>query len=157
MTIDLIPAALVHSALMAEMHKICFVDPWTEGGFAESLTAMGTHGLIAVDQNTLVPSATGESGPAGMVMWRTTVDEAEILTIAVLPPWRRRGLGQRLLQTALDAIAQTNVHTVFLEVAENNPVAQTLYRKHGFSQVGRRSGYYNSIDALVLRRVSAET
>jgi len=151
MTIELIPAAIVHSALLAGMHKICFVDPWHEGGFVESLTAEGTHGLIAVSQNSLLPSD-GDSGPAGLVMWRAIADEGEILTIAVLPPWRRQGLGERLLQAALNAIDQTGVQSVFLEVAENNLGARQMYRKHGFVQVGRRSGYYNGIDALVMRR-----
>ncbi len=153
MTIDLVPAAIVHSALLAGMHKVCFVDPWHEGGFAESLTAAGTHGVIAVSDNSLVPSS-GESGPAGLVMWRAIADEGEILTIAVLPPWRRQGLGERLLQTALDAIDQAGAHSVFLEVAENNLGARHMYRKFGFVQVGRRSGYYNGVDALVMRRAT---
>ena len=85
-------------------------------------------------------------------MWRAIPDEAEILTIAVLPPWRRQGLGERMLMAALDAIDASGIQSVFLEVAENNPAGQNLYRKHGFTQVGRRSGYYNTVDALVLRR-----
>ena len=150
MSIELMPAAQVHCTLLAGMHKICFADPWTEGGFAASLDSADTTGLIAVDNNSLQPSA-GESGPAGMVMWRMVADEAEILTIAVLPPWRRQGLGQRLLQAALSVISH-NSHSVFLEVADNNPAAQELYRKHGFVQVGRRSGYYaGGTDALVMQ------
>ena len=152
MTIDLLPAARIHSAVLAGMHNVCFVDPWSESGFVESLTAAGTWGLIAVANNSLVPSG-GESGPAGMVMWRAIADEAEILTIAVLPPWRRQGLGERMLVAALTAIDQAGIQSVFLEVAENNPAGQHLYKKHGFTQVGRRSGYYKTVDALVMRRV----
>lgn len=152
MKIDLLPAAKIHSALLAGMHKICFVDPWGEGGFVESLSAPGTHGLIAVAQDSLTPSADGESGPAGLVIWRAIADEAEILTIAVLPPWRRNGLGERLLKTALADIDTTRIESTFLEVAENNPAARHMYRKNGFVQVGRRSGYYNGVDALVMQR-----
>ena len=151
MKIDLLPAAKIHSALLTGMHKVCFVDPWGEGGFVESLAAIGTHGLIAVAQESLIPS-TGESGPAGLVIWRAIADEAEILTIAVLPPWRRQGLGERLLKSALAHIETTTVASVFLEVAENNPAARHMYRKNGFVQVGRRSGYYNGVDALVMQR-----
>ena len=148
--IELVPAARIHSAVLAGMHKICFADPWSEGGFAESLNSPDTRGLIAVANDSLVPSL-DDSGPAGMVMWRTVVDEAEILTIAVLPPWRRQGLGKRLLIAAMDAIDGAGIQSIFLEVAENNPAGQHLYKSHGFVQVGRRSGYYNTVDALVMR------
>ena len=151
MTIDLLPAARIHSPILAGMHKICFVDPWSEGGFVESLQSPGTWGLIAVANQSLIPRG-AESGPAGLVMWRMVADEAEILTIAVLPPWRRQGLGARMLQAALDAIGDAGIQSVFLEVAENNPAGQQLYKNHGFLQVGRRSGYYQTVDALVMRR-----
>lgn len=149
--IDLLPASRIHSAVLAQMHKICFLDPWSENGFVDSLTSPGTKGLIAVANQSMTPSR-DESGPAGLVMWRAIADEAEILTIAVLPPWRCRGIGERLLLAALDAIDTAGIQTVFLEVAENNPAGQSLYKKHDFTQVGRRSGYYNTVDALVMQR-----
>jgi ribosomal-protein-alanine N-acetyltransferase len=147
---ELIPAARIHCAVLAGMHKICFADHWSEDAFAQSLAQPDTFGIIAVANQSLTPSL-GDSGPAGMVLWRITVDEAEILTIAVLPPFRRSGLGLHLLQSALLEIRQTPASVLFLEVADNNLAAQALYNKQGFTQVGRRKGYYANTDALVMR------
>ena len=40
----------------------------------------------------------------------------------------------------------------FLEVASDNGAAEALYNDQGFRTVGRRKGYYGSIDALTMRR-----
>jgi len=150
MTVELIPAARINSAVMAAMHHICFASPWNEEAFATSLAQPDTFGLIAVAGGAMTPSLK-DTGPAGLILWRLTLDEAEILTIAVLPPWRRNGLGRRMLQAAIDAVARQGVKVMFLEVAANNLAAQNLYRKMKFAQVGLRKGYYADADALVMR------
>jgi ribosomal-protein-alanine acetyltransferase len=63
--------------------------------------------------------------------------EREILNLAVAPAHRRTGIATILLQHEL---SRDIVH--FLEVRESNLAAQALYRKMGFSEVGRRSEYY---------------
>ncbi|MCR6629626.1 MAG: hypothetical protein NVV74_05965 [Magnetospirillum sp.] len=72
---------------------------------ASLLTMPGAQGLIAADGGSLAPAAE-PPGPAGFVLWRVAAGEAEVLTIAVLPPWRRGGLGGMLLQAALAASVQ---------------------------------------------------
>ncbi len=151
MSIELIPTAQIHSALLSGMHTICFAEPWSQEAFSQSLGQLDTAGVIAVAGDSLIPSLK-DSGPAGMVLWRIVADEAEILTIAVLPPWRRTGLGHALLKAAMDVFTQAEVSVVFLEVAANNEAAQALYRKNGFVQVGLRKNYYSAGDALVMRK-----
>ena len=148
--IDLVPAAEVHADLMAAMHKVCFAEPWTAAGFLEGLRAPGTFGLIAVDRGTLVPSDGSQGGPAGLVLWRAVLDEAEILSICVLPPWRRQGLGEKMLRAALEHVAEAGDFRMFLEVADNNPAALALYEKLGFHHIFRRKNYYSDADALVM-------
>lgn len=117
----------------------------------EILSMPGAEGLIAVNHDSRSPGEAGP-GPAGLVLWRRVLDEAEILTIAVLPPWRRQGLGGVLLRAAMNAVAQVGAISMFLEAAADNLPALELYRRHDFEQIGRRKGYYGGIDALVLRR-----
>jgi [ribosomal protein S18]-alanine N-acetyltransferase len=91
--------------------------------------------------------------PAGFCSWRQSApDEAEVLNIAVDPAWRRRGAGSALL-TALSKEAKG---TIFLEVAEPNLPAITLYKKHGWVEAGVRPGYYNqgTITAVVMKKSS---
>ena len=80
------------------------------------------------------------------------VDEAHISTLAVHPDWRGRGLGELLLVSLIEASMLRGAAEATLEVRVSNEVAQGLYRKHGFAQVGRRKAYYtdNQEDALIM-------
>lgn len=151
MPVELIPAAAVHAELLAGMHRVCFADPWSAASMAEVLAMPGAAGLIAVADGALVPSL-GGTGPAGFVLWRTAAGEAEILTIAVLPPWRRAGLGGRMLDAAVAAARRDGAEAMFLEAAAGNAAALALYAARGFARVGMRKGYYAGEDAVTLRR-----
>jgi ribosomal-protein-alanine N-acetyltransferase len=149
--VELVPAAQVHAELLAGMHMICFAEPWNARAMADLLAMPGTEGRIAVDGGSLRP-ALAAPGPAGLVLWRRMVDEAEILTLAVLPPWRGCGIGGRLLAAALDGAAGGGAGAMFLEVAIDNGAALALYHRLGFEQVGVRKGYYGVGDGLTMRR-----
>ena len=91
--------------------------------------------------------------PAGFCAWRQTMaDEAELLNLAVDPAHRRCGVASALLK-ALCAAASG---TLYLEVSEQNAPAIALYLSHGWSQTGRRKGYYQqgTIDAIVMKKTS---
>ena len=92
----------------------------------------------------------------GFILCRVAADEAEVLTLAVLPEARRRGVGGALLTSALALALAWGVRTFFLEVAEDNPAALALYQGAGFGPIGRRPGYYRrasgSVAAIVLSR-----
>ena len=90
---------------------------------------------------------------AGFCSWRQSApDEAEILNIAVDPKFRRRGLGSALLS----AVCENTRSTIFLEVAEHNTPAISLYRKLDFQPAGFRPGYYNQgkVNAVVMKKGS---
>lgn len=89
---------------------------------------------------------------AGFVLARVAADEAEILTLAVVPAARRQGHGGALLAGAMAAAAARGAAAMFLEVAEPNAAARALYAAAGFTEAGRRRRYYpDGADALVLR------
>ena len=82
-------------------------------------------------------------GITGILVGRQVVDEAEIFAVAVLPEQRRRGIGSALLLKALSEFRVRGVARVFLEVRESNINAIAFYKKHGFSETGRRKAYYD--------------
>lgn len=89
----------------------------------------------------------------GFILARAAADEAEILTLAVRPEARRRGVARRLLQAALAEARARGAATMFLEVSVANAAARALYAAAGFAEVGRRRRYYeDGSDALVLSR-----
>jgi ribosomal-protein-alanine N-acetyltransferase len=91
---------------------------------------------------------------AGAVASREVAGEAEILNLAVGALWRRRGIGRRLMQTAVEGAISRGVRRVFLEVRESNGGARAFYSGLGFAQQGRRRKYYQDPveDALLLSR-----
>lgn len=100
-------------------------------------------------------------GDAGFLLGRTVADEAELLTLAVAPEARRRGLGRKLVSRFLYQSRLRGAESAFLEVAKDNAAAVALYGRAGFAEAGRRRGYYRtldgrSVDALILRRSLAE-
>ncbi len=127
---------------LAALHAAAFDDPWDAPALRALLTASGVIALAAVD---------------GFILVRVVVDEAEILTLAVSPAARRRGLGRRLVEAGAGQAAVHGALSLFLEVAADNAAALALYKAAGFDPVGRRSGYYPrtsgpAADALVLKR-----
>ncbi|SDN22884.1 ribosomal-protein-alanine N-acetyltransferase [Desulfonauticus submarinus] len=81
--------------------------------------------------------------------------EGEIWNLAVLPNWRRQGVGSYLLSKSLDFFNDKDVKEVFLEVRESNIPALQLYLKFGFKKIGIRKNYYPDTkeDAIVMKKV----
>jgi ribosomal-protein-alanine N-acetyltransferase len=119
-------------------------DTWTRAMYLDELRMRDTrHYLVAVDDETVV-------GYAGLIAYP---EEAHIATIGVTAARQGEGIGARLLDTLL-AEADQRSQVVLLEVRAENEVAQTLYRRRGFTEIGRRRGYYqlSGADAVVMSR-----
>jgi [ribosomal protein S18]-alanine N-acetyltransferase len=80
--------------------------------------------------------------PSGFVISRRTLDEAEILSLALARTARGRGYSPLLLGCHLENLERLAIARVHLEVEEGNAPAIALYRRAGFVQSGRRPGYY---------------
>ncbi len=124
---------------------------------AALLAVAGTFALVAEWTSEIArESTTPERVPAGLVLFRVAADEAEILTLGVIPEARRAGVGRALLEAALENARARGAAALFLEVAADNAVAIALYQQAGFGTVGGRKGYYSraggTVDALVLAR-----
>lgn len=80
--------------------------------------------------------------------------QGDVLTLAVATDRWGRGIGSALLRALLDEAARRGCTEVFLEVRTDNSRAQELYRRHEFTEIGIRRGYYqpSGADALVMRR-----
>lgn len=117
---------------------------WPEASVKEVLTWEGALALVA-DSN---------GGIIGFLIGRQAADEAEILNLAVADPFRRRGEGGALLNAAVELFRTRGVKRVFLEVREANEAGIAFYKKHGFSEAGRRLGYYREPQeaALVMEK-----
>ncbi|MEO0384693.1 MAG: GNAT family N-acetyltransferase [Pseudomonadota bacterium] len=137
---------------LADLHDAAFPIGWN----AQDLSSLIDD--PAVTTRMIRPLSWFGRGPVeGFVMVRQASDEGEVLTFAVAQHCQGRGYGTRLLDDALMALRQKGVRAVFLEVADGNNSAITLYRRRGFAQVGERPAYATLADgskgrALVMRR-----
>lgn len=129
---------------LAQIHAACFDHPrpWSPAEFDSLLSGNGAH-LVAK--------------PNGFALARMVMDEAEILTIAVVPGARQRGLGRKILDQLELELAGAGICLMHLEVSETNTAALALYYSNGYRESGRRSGYYSDSvhprqDALVLSK-----
>lgn len=131
------------AAAIAALHAASFRRGWGEDE---------VYGLLT-DSAVIAHRVTIRRAPVGFIMSRLAAGEAEILSVAIAPDWRGRGLSRALLDFHLRTLAGRAVRAVFLEVDEHNAPARRLYARAGFGEVGRRQGYYESgATALVLRR-----
>jgi len=116
---------------LADLHARCFSTPapWSAESFAAQLDS--PFCFLITD-----PSA------RGFVLGRVVAQEAEVLTLATDPSARRQGIAQALMLGFEGQARTLGAATAFLEVAETNTAARALYAALGFSQKGRRPGYY---------------
>ena len=125
---------------LAALHVRCFDGaprPWSADEFATLLSSTGSFLLTR---------------PQGFLLGRVVADEAELLTLAVAPEGRRQGRGRALTAEFAAAARAGGAATAFLEVAAGNAAARALYAAQGWTEAGRRRGYYGpGRDALVLR------
>ncbi len=136
------------------IEAVSFSAPWPEAAFRHELEA-NAHGVFIVAR---LDQALAESDccPAGQLigyggMW-LHYDEAHIVTLAVAPGWRGRGIGTRLLLELMVEAMAAGMACVTLEVRVSNLAARRLYEKHGFVVAGCRRRYYvdNGEDALIM-------
>lgn len=125
-------------AVMEAAFDPAYGEAWTRRQVGDALILPNTHYLLAAQDGDT--PADGESA-AGFALSRGTVDEEELLLIAVDPLHRRRGIGDALLGRFVTAARSRGANRLFLEMRDGNP-AEALYRRHGFARVGRRKAYY---------------
>ena len=123
---------------VSRIHLISFAEGWSGGMIERILSTTDTYGLVARDRRTWCI--------AGFVLLRITVDECEILSLAVAPKLRGKGVGGLTLDGAIRKAMELGSRSLFLEVAEDNHIAMGLYLSREFISVGRRPGYYSNKD-----------
>lgn len=125
-------------------------EAWTRSQVESSLSMPNTYALL-IDGSSEPLDVGGTA--AGFVLVRRAPGEEELLLIAVRPELRGRGIGRRLLELFFDTARNNGAETVFLEMRANNP-AVSLYRACGFEPIGRRPGYYRTLDGSTLDAIT---
>ena len=134
-----------HVAAVAAIERECFGrEAWSERSVSGELTNALALWLVAEEDGVV----------AGYVGSQTVCNETDMMNVAVTAGFRRRGIGEKLVNALVEELKAMDSHSLTLEVRASNAPAQALYEKLGFRQVGLRPRYYQNPreDALILRK-----
>jgi ribosomal-protein-alanine N-acetyltransferase len=142
----LAPATAAEAGALAQVHALGFEPSWSAADIEALFAGPGVFGLLVVEGQR----------PVGMILCRVVMEDAEVLTVAVDPAARGRGVGRALVQASVAAAEAAGATAMFLEVAVDNVQAAALYARAGFRRAGLRSGYYDrgaagQVDAVAMR------
>lgn len=130
-----------------EIESECFrLEAFTKEQIAQLLRDYNSIGLIARVDSRIVGFV------IGMIYVDRSAVHGHILTIDVSPAYRRRRIGQTLLQEIEKIFRQKGVRTSHLEVREDNIAAIRLYTKQGYERIGRLKNYYGNAHGLYLKK-----
>ena len=121
------------------------LSSWSMNSLVQELAIKGAMQFVA-------------EGPGGRLDgWcacRALRPEAELLKIAVRQRYRHGGIAGLLLQHLFEALQKNQIARLFLEVRAKNLAAVSFYKKHGFTHVGSRPGYYTDPPdtAMILKK-----
>jgi [ribosomal protein S18]-alanine N-acetyltransferase len=128
-----------HADDLARLHAPLFDQPWDAASFRQFLEHPGATAFMA--------RAGSPQQTVGFVLGRIAADEAEILTLGVAKDWQRLGIGKRLVEALCRAAKKAEAQRLHLEVSIGNAPALLLYKRLGFQESGRRTGYYERAGA----------
>ena len=128
-----------------QVHEIelkTFHTPWTYQSFVDEMTTNKCARYIVAEEDGKILGYAG----AWLVF-----DEGHITNIAVDEAARGRGIGTMVTRALMQYAANMGVQYMTLEVRKSNLVAQGLYKKLGFIELGVRKRYYedNGEDAYL--------
>jgi ribosomal-protein-alanine N-acetyltransferase len=131
------------------LEQSVFPHPWSRANFVDSL-ASGYDAWVLREPD--------EGALAGYFLLMHAVDETHLLDVAVSGARQGSGLGRFLLDRIAARSRAKGMESVLLEVRPSNERALQVYERYGYTQIGRRKGYYPAHegkreDAIVMRYV----
>ena len=132
----------VDLAEILQIERTSFPSPWPRSAFDLAIAAPDLLSVVVADDRLL-----------GYLIGCPDDGFLLIANVAVHRRARRRGLGQQLVQAAIDRAHELQLDGCALDVRMTNKVAQRLYDRLGFAPVGVRRNYYEqpAEDALHMR------
>jgi len=138
-----------HLATVAAIESARFESPMSLRQLRDLAAQPAFAGFVMLPENR------EDAEPVAYALCLAGGGGADLVSIATATGSERRGLATRLLDHVLARLAEKGCEDICLEVAIDNVPALALYRRLGFIEVGRRTGYYRRpgglVDALVMR------
>lgn len=124
----------LHIEQLAVIEKECFSTPWSENALREELENSYARFLVAVCDGEV----------SGYIGAHNILGEVYITNVAVSQKHRRKGMGEKLINSLISLCESENAEFITLEVRESNKPAINLYKKMKFKDVGKRKNFYEN-------------
>lgn len=118
--------------MVYEVEAACFSTPWGLQNFENIFHYDGNFYLTAWEDGRIV----------GFIGLMTVVGEGDITNVAVLPSYRKKGIGDALVSAMISLAKEKSITKIMLEVRASNEAAIHLYEKYGFEFLCIRKKYY---------------
>ncbi len=122
--------------ILTYIHEKCFPRYWNRQAFTDFFAVKDTFAFLVEEG----------AEPIAMTVYRVALDQADVMTIGVLPQWRRRGIAKMLVGKIISDCKDLGVKKLFLEVEDGNSAGLRLYEQYGFEHISRRKLYYKQLD-----------
>jgi ribosomal-protein-alanine N-acetyltransferase len=141
------PIALDIPVLASYEKQLFPYSPWNSAQFKEEFAGIPTTRYMSVaESGTTIVGYCGVFLPAPGV-------EADILTVAVLPEYRRQGIAKEFMRQIEQWSQERGASAMMLEVEHSNESAIELYKSLGYMKISVRMDYYGpGKDAFVMRK-----
>ncbi|MFM1910388.1 MAG: hypothetical protein RLZZ545_1086 [Actinomycetota bacterium] len=141
------PIALDIPVLASYEKELFPYSPWSTAQFKEEFAGIPTTRFMSVaESDNQIIGYCGVFLPAPGV-------EADVLTVAVLPDFRRQGIAREFMRQIEEWAKDRGASALMLEVEKSNSAAIELYRSLGYMQISVRMDYYGpGQDAFVMRK-----
>ncbi|MDI6591774.1 MAG: ribosomal protein S18-alanine N-acetyltransferase [Patescibacteria group bacterium] len=133
-----------------EIEKVSFPnrEAWSREYFEKLYFKYPKGFIVAENKNEIVGYTIGQ--PKNRV---PTKRVAEIISLAVAPDWRQKGIGKALIEFLINHFRQKNIKEIFLNVRTKNKAAISFYQKLGFKILKTIKNYYkNGDDAYLMKK-----
>lgn len=117
---------------VCRVEEACFSVPWSRESFEDLFRFGENYYLTAWDGEQII----------GFIGLMAVAGEGDITNVAVLPSYRKQGIGDRLLSRMLALAKEHKITKIMLEVRASNEAAIHLYEKYGFEFLSIRKKYY---------------
>ncbi|MDO5448389.1 MAG: ribosomal protein S18-alanine N-acetyltransferase [Clostridia bacterium] len=135
----------IHIDAVVAVEEVCFAHPWNREGIESNFNNPDAYFFVALDDSGDV------IGYIGTYMVR---DECFVTNVAVLPEYRKQGVGSALVERATENAKANHATFITLEVRLSNTEAINIYKKYGFESDGIRPKFYRDPDedALIMTK-----
>jgi [ribosomal protein S18]-alanine N-acetyltransferase len=139
-TIQIRPVKTEDLSTIHALEEECFKDPFPSYFIDQLADANPSTFLVAEDSGRVI-------GYAVVDNW---TDHQHLVSIAVQPDSRRRGVAQALLDHLIQRLREGRLR---LELRKSNKAALALYQRNGFTQTGTAPSYYtDGEDAIQMEK-----